>query len=104
MESRAANSNQVFLKLHRYLLGCQVLCHNVDPCGFLKGLHEGSARLLCRVQIMPRRARAELARVFSRIIQARRTSGAQEDDILQCFIDSRYEKVRGTGGASEQSQ
>ena len=41
-----------------------------------------------------RRARAELARVFSRIIQARRASGAHEDDILQCFIDARYEKVR----------
>ena len=42
--------------------------------------------LLCR-------ARAELSRIFARIIQARRESQATEEDILQCFIDSRYEKV-----------
>ncbi len=40
-----------------------------------------------------RRARAELSRIFARIIQARRESKATEEDILQCFIDSRYEKV-----------
>jgi len=28
------------------------------------------------------------------VIRARRASGAREDDILQCFIDSRYEKAR----------
>ncbi|CAK0784520.1 hypothetical protein CVIRNUC_007724 [Coccomyxa viridis] len=41
------------------------------------------------------RARAELSRIFARIIQARRQSKAGEEDILQCFIDSRYEKVYG---------
>lgn len=40
-----------------------------------------------------RRARAELSRIFARIIQARRESKVKEEDILQCFIDSRYEKV-----------
>ncbi len=40
------------------------------------------------------RARKELADIFARIIQTRRESKAQEDDILQSFIDSRYEKVR----------
>ena len=44
---------------------------------------------------LARRARAELSRIFARIIQARRQSKAGEEDILQCFIDSRYEKVRG---------
>ena len=39
------------------------------------------------------RARKELARIFSRIIQARRDSNSKEDDMLQSFIDSRYEKV-----------
>ncbi len=43
---------------------------------------------------MPRRAREELSRIFSKVIRARRASGAREDDILQCFIDSRYEKAR----------
>ena len=47
------------------------------------------------VACMARRARAELSRIFARIIQARRQSKAGEEDILQCFIDSRYEKVRG---------
>jgi len=35
----------------------------------------------------------ELSSIFARIIQARRDSKAKEEDILQCFIDSRYEKV-----------
>ncbi len=39
------------------------------------------------------RARKELASIFSRIIQARRGSDSKEDDMLQSFIDSRYEKV-----------
>ena len=39
------------------------------------------------------RARKELADIFATIIKARRASGSQEDDILQSFIDSRYEKV-----------
>ena len=41
----------------------------------------------------PCRARVELSSIFARIIQARRDSKAKEEDILQCFIDSRYEKV-----------
>ena len=45
------------------------------------------------VACLARRARAELSRIFARIIQARRGSAAREEDILQCFIDSRYEKV-----------
>ncbi len=39
------------------------------------------------------RARKELAKIFSRIIQARRGSNTKEDDMLQSFIESRYEKV-----------
>ncbi len=42
---------------------------------------------------MCRRARKELAKIFSRIIQARRESNTKEDDMLQSFIESRYEKV-----------
>ncbi|CAL8469499.1 g9040 [Coccomyxa elongata] len=41
------------------------------------------------------RARKELAKIFSRIIQARRESNTKEDDMLQSFIESRYEKVHG---------
>ena len=51
--------------------------------------------LAADVGCLARRARAELSRIFARIIQARRQSKAGEEDILQCFIDSRYEKVQG---------
>ena len=43
--------------------------------------------------LLPCRARRELSHIFNRIIQRRRASGSREDDILQCFIDSRYEKA-----------
>ena len=41
-----------------------------------------------------RRAREQLAKIFGQVIGARRASGAREDDILQCFIDARYDKAR----------
>ena len=52
-----------------------------------------AALLALRRLVVLRRARAELSRIFARIIQARRESKAKEEDMLQCFIDSRYEKV-----------
>lgn len=54
---------------------------------------EENSRADCWVRMWWRRARKELASIFSRIIQARRHSNTKEDDILQSFIDSRYEKV-----------
>nr|QKY15112.1 sterol 14 desaturase (STE14) [Polytomella parva] len=39
------------------------------------------------------RARKELSSVFSKIIRARRASGAREEDVLQQFIDARYQNV-----------
>ena len=44
------------------------------------------------------KARAELAGIFSKIIQNRRASGKHENDMLQAFIDSKY---RSTGRALE---
>lgn len=35
-------------------------------------------------------ARLELARLFAKIVERRRASGAKEDDMLQTFIDSKY--------------
>jgi hypothetical protein len=52
-----------------------------------------SKSLTCWLHARECRARQELARIFSRIIRSRRASAAHEDDILQCFIDSRYEKA-----------
>ncbi|KAL3157764.1 hypothetical protein ABBQ32_012190 [Trebouxia sp. C0010 RCD-2024] len=36
------------------------------------------------------RARAELAKIFAKIIATRRATGSKEDDMLQVFIDSKY--------------
>ncbi|OAY69204.1 Obtusifoliol 14-alpha demethylase, partial [Ananas comosus] len=36
------------------------------------------------------RARARLAEIFATIIKARKASGQSEEDMLQCFIDSKY--------------
>ena len=57
-------------------------------------LPSGSASILGARKWAAGRAREELARIFSQVIRARRASGACEDDILQCFIDSRYDKAR----------
>ena len=35
------------------------------------------------------RAREELARLFSKVVQRRRASGEKGNDVLQTFIDSR---------------
>eukprot|EP00898_Chlorokybus_atmophyticus_P001267 jgi/Chlat1/2140/Chrsp17S02727 len=42
------------------------------------------------------RARAELGRLFKKVIQARRASGVSEPDILQAYIDARYKDGRAT--------
>ncbi|KAK9811423.1 hypothetical protein WJX72_003728 [[Myrmecia] bisecta] len=39
------------------------------------------------------RAREELSKIFAKVIQARKASGAQENDLLQHFIESRYRTV-----------
>jgi sterol 14-demethylase len=40
-------------------------------------------------------ARAAMAEIFAGVVAERRASGAKEDDMLQWFIDARYEKVNG---------
>jgi sterol 14alpha-demethylase len=42
------------------------------------------------------RARARLAEIFATIIKSRKTSGQSEEDMLQCFIDSKYKNGRPT--------
>ncbi|OAY73173.1 Obtusifoliol 14-alpha demethylase [Ananas comosus] len=42
------------------------------------------------------RARARLAEIFATIIKARKASGQSEEDMLQCFIDSKYKDGRPT--------
>ncbi|XP_057516846.1 sterol 14-demethylase-like [Amaranthus tricolor] len=42
------------------------------------------------------RARKKLAEIFSSIICSRKSSGKCENDMLQCFIDSKYKDGRGT--------
>nr|APU50920.1 obtusifoliol 14-alpha demethylase [Fritillaria cirrhosa] len=42
------------------------------------------------------RARARIAEIFHTIINSRKVSGRAEDDMLQCFIDSKYKNGRPT--------
>nr|GEX09856.1 sterol 14-demethylase [Tanacetum cinerariifolium] len=42
------------------------------------------------------RARKKLAHIFSTIINSRKQSGKSENDMLQCFIDSKYKNGRPT--------
>lgn len=42
------------------------------------------------------RARARIAEIFSTIINSRKVSGKSEDDMLQCFIESKYKDGRPT--------
>ncbi|KAI4373746.1 hypothetical protein MLD38_011831 [Melastoma candidum] len=42
------------------------------------------------------RARKRLAEIFSTIIASRKLTGKSEDDMLQCFIDSKYKNGRST--------
>lgn len=41
-------------------------------------------------------ARKKLAQIFSNIISSRKNESRSEDDMLQCFIDSKYKDGRGT--------
>lgn len=42
------------------------------------------------------RARLRISEIFATIIKSRKCSGVTEDDMLQCFIDSRYKNGRAT--------
>lgn len=42
------------------------------------------------------RARQKLANIFKNIIASRKSSGSSENDMLQCFIDSKYKDGRPT--------
>ncbi|XP_010530766.1 PREDICTED: sterol 14-demethylase [Tarenaya hassleriana] len=42
------------------------------------------------------KARARLAEIFAKIISSRKCSGKSENDMLQCFIDSKYKDGRCT--------
>nr|UHB15514.1 cytochrome P450 [Paris polyphylla] len=42
------------------------------------------------------RARARIAEIFTTIINSRKSSGKTEDDMLQCFIESKYKNGRPT--------
>mmetsp|Transcript_13108 Transcript_13108/g.15840 ORF Transcript_13108/g.15840 Transcript_13108/m.15840 type:complete len:491 (-) Transcript_13108:705-2177(-) len=41
------------------------------------------------------KSRAELAAIFSKVINARRDKGVKEQDVLQSFIDARYKNGKG---------
>ncbi|KAG1666372.1 hypothetical protein FOA52_007910 [Chlamydomonas sp. UWO 241] len=49
------------------------------------------------------RAREEMRRIFQKVVTARRASGVKEEDVLQQFIDARYQNVNG-GRATNDSE
>ncbi|VAH93151.1 unnamed protein product [Triticum turgidum subsp. durum] len=46
--------------------------------------------------LLGREARTRLAEIFATIIKSRKASGQSEEDMLQCFIDSKYKNGRQT--------
>lgn len=48
------------------------------------------------------RARKQLGDIFAKVIRERKARGAQEDDLLQVFIDAKYQRVHGGRGTTEQ--
>lgn len=48
------------------------------------------------------RARKELSEIFAKIIRARRASGNREEDVLQQFIDAKYQNVYGGRATTEE--
>ncbi|XP_078440764.1 CYTOCHROME P450 51G1 [Wolffia australiana] len=45
------------------------------------------------------RARHQLAAIFASIIASRKSENRSEDDLLQCFMDSKYKNGRGTSNS-----
>lgn len=48
------------------------------------------------------RARKQLGDIFAKVIRERKARGAQEDDLLQVFIDAKYQRVNGGRATTEQ--
>lgn len=61
-----------------------------------RSLAPASSVLTCMC-LAPCRCRKELSVIFSKIIRARRESGAREEDVLQQFIDARWGGEQGLG-------
>ncbi len=50
----------------------------------------------------PPRARKQLGDIFAKVIRERKARGAQEDDLLQVFIDAKYQRVNNGRATTEQ--
>mmetsp|Transcript_6366 Transcript_6366/g.14126 ORF Transcript_6366/g.14126 Transcript_6366/m.14126 type:complete len:494 (+) Transcript_6366:74-1555(+) len=48
------------------------------------------------------KAREQLRQIFGKVIRARRESGTREEDVLQQFIDARYQNVYGGRATTEE--
>ncbi|GFR40145.1 hypothetical protein Agub_g701 [Astrephomene gubernaculifera] len=103
-------SKLVTLTAARTLLGREVREQLFDQVAdLLHGLDEGMVPLSVFFPYLPiephkkrDRCRKALSEIFAKIIQNRRTSGRREEDVLQQFIDARYQNVNGGRALTEE--
>ncbi|PNW86578.1 hypothetical protein CHLRE_02g092350v5 [Chlamydomonas reinhardtii] len=103
-------SKLITLTAARTLLGREVREQLFDEVAdLLHGLDEGMVPLSVFFPYAPipvhfkrDRCRKDLAAIFAKIIRARRESGRREEDVLQQFIDARYQNVNGGRALTEE--
>jgi sterol 14-demethylase len=102
VDLRALLSDLIILTASRCLMGREVREHLFDRVADLfHDLDMGMQPISVVFPYLPIAAhrkrdasRAELATIFTKIIRARKASGAPEPDVLQAFIDARYKDGR----------
>jgi sterol 14-demethylase len=102
VDLRALLSDLIILTASRCLMGREVREHLFDRVADLfHDLDMGMQPISVVFPYLPIAAhrkrdssRAELAKIFTKIIRARKDSGKSEPDVLQAFIDARYKDGR----------
>jgi sterol 14-demethylase len=102
VDLRALLSDLIILTASRCLMGREVREHLFDRVADLfHDLDMGMQPISVIFPYLPIAAhrkrdssRAELAKIFTKIIRARKASGKPEPDVLQAFIDARYKDGR----------
>ncbi|PNH01769.1 Obtusifoliol 14-alpha demethylase [Tetrabaena socialis] len=103
-------SKLVTLTAARTLLGREVRENLFEKVSdLLHGLDEGMVPLSVFFPNAPiavhkkrDRCRKELADIFAKVIRARRASGRREEDVLQQFVDAKYQNVNGGRSLTEE--
>ncbi|GLI64117.1 hypothetical protein VaNZ11_007292 [Volvox africanus] len=103
-------SKLVTLTAARTLLGREVREQLFEQVAdLLHGLDEGMVPISVFFPYLPipvhrkrDRCRKELSNIFGKVIRHRRESGHREEDVLQQFIDARYQNVNGGRALTEE--